>query len=131
MGSLHHKRTFPRHSHHGGRAFQLREVHLDSVQTSGHPIPQELQTVRGTRPEMDLRLQLNSIALQLLLPFPLISLVEKNTNLARILQDVLQDLARQCIFLAGFLQDSCKIYIILQDSCKKYLILQDSCKMKL
>ena len=61
-----------------------------------------------------------------------ITLVEKkNTNLARILQDVLQDLARQCIFLAGFLQDSCKIYIILQDSCKKCLILRDSCKMKL
>ena len=56
-----------------------------------------------------------------------ISLVEKNTNLARILQD----LARQCIFLAGFFQDSCKIYLILQDSCKIDLILQNSCKMKL
>ena len=32
------------------------------------------------------------------------SLVEEKIQ---ILQDVLQDLARQCIFLAGFLQDSC------------------------
>ena len=56
--------------------------------------------------------------------YGLVSLVAKTATLPRILQDVLQDLARQCIFLPGFLQDSCKIYLIFQDSCKTNISLQ-------
>ena len=58
------------------------------------------------------------------MPIEKYSLVER----IQILQDVLQDLARQCIFLTGFLQqlyfqpESCKICIFCQDLAK---ILQE------
>ena len=55
----------------------------------------------------------------------------KNTNLASFWQTFLQDLASECINLADFLQEYCKIGVIMQDSCKISVILQESCKVQI
>ena len=50
----------------------------------------------------------------------------ENTNLARFWQTFVHDLASECFNLADFLQESCKICVILQDFCHLARPLQGS-----